>query len=285
MQRLGAGADQLRTQRSGLLHRGERIATAREVLFGAFKRADCDHPLPSSPSDKRIGCKRQLIAVELHRISSVDSFRKRRNRVGVDVNKNFGAIDFVSTSVAYKSVEERGAFFSGGHSLCRRFPIFSHADENHMAAFGEKLIPARALAVLTLHHTSRDVLNRGSGQFPKADNGRGDVVRRTRPTKRKKGEACQRYQGSPHGSLPRHNRSYVTARYRIRQGRQPSDLLIEQPTKFEAAINLKTAKAIGVAVPETFFASCQYTARMIGRHLLRYRSPLLARSGHASRVG
>jgi hypothetical protein len=35
--------------------------------------------------------------------------------VGVDVNKNFGAINFVSTTVGYESVEECGAFFSGGH--------------------------------------------------------------------------------------------------------------------------------------------------------------------------
>jgi putative ABC transport system substrate-binding protein len=42
--------------------------------------------------------------------------------------------------------------------------------------------------------------------------------------------------------------------HRILQGGQPNDLPIEQPTKFELAVNLKSAKTIGLIVPEAFLA-------------------------------
>ena len=57
--------------------------------------------------------------------------------------------------------------------------------------------------------------------------------------------------GASFGELYRRAASHV---YKILQGANPADLPVEQPTKFEFVLNMRTAKALGLTIPASLLA-------------------------------
>ena len=57
--------------------------------------------------------------------------------------------------------------------------------------------------------------------------------------------------GASFGELYRRAASHV---HKILQGAKPADLPVEQPTKFEFVLNMRTAKALGLTIPPSLLA-------------------------------
>jgi len=121
--------------------------------------------------------------------------------------------------------------FAGARTPEQFGPAFSAVSRAHAQAvyvIGDDFFSAHRTAILKLATKARVPVIYGAREF--ADAG-----------------ALMSY-GPNYGDLCRLSAGYVD---KILKGAKPADLPIEQPTKFEFVVNLKTAKTLDIAIPES----------------------------------